>query len=157
MSSLLKNNMKKTADKNINLLPHEVLEKIAQTKATKTRISILKNNSSFALKTILQANFRDDIKFDIPEGTPPYKPDEGITGNQLQHIDKAITTLKHLLTTNKSIENVKKESMFINLLETVHAKDAKILIAMKDKTLRELYPGLTENIVEKAYPNLKIS
>ena len=143
-------------DKFVNLLPHEILQKVSESNNVKDRVKILKEYPTFALKTILQVNFRSDITFDFPEGAPPYKQDQGPVGKQTQSIEKAIRLLKNCVSQNKRVNNVKKEQVFIRLLETVHPKDAELLIAMKDKDIKSLYNGVTVSTVSKAYPDLKL-
>jgi len=145
----------KTPTDNLTLLPHEVLEKVSKSKTPITKVKTLQNNDSFALKTILQAYYRDDVVFDLPPGIPPYREDDGLPGEQVQTINKAIRNLKNCVVQSK-IPKWKKEQTFIRLLETVHAKDAKVLLDVKDKTLEESYPGLTRKIVVKAYPTLQL-
>ena len=79
-----------------------------------------------------------------------------VEGNQVQSIEKAIRRLSYCVSANKKYPNVKKEKIFITLLETIHPKDAEVLVAMKDKKLKTIYKGLTLATVKKAYPNLKV-
>lgn len=144
-----------TPKEHITLLPFEVLAKVSKAKTPITKVSTLQKNESFALKTILQANYKDAVVFDLPEGDPPYKADEGMPGEQLTNINKTIKRLSNCIKQN-TIPKWKKEEIFIKLLETVHAEDAKVLIAMKDKKLEEKYPGLSRKIVKKAYPTLSL-
>ena len=58
------------------------------------------------------------------------------------------------MTKTANVDKIKKETIFIRLLETCHPKDSEIIIAMKDKKLNELYKGITEATVRKAFPNL---
>ena len=139
----------------VKLLPYEVLEKVSKAKTPITKVKALRDNDSFALKTILQVNYRDDISFDMPEGAPPYTPDPAPAGYQIKSIDNAIKGLKNCVSSS-TFPQLKKEQFFIRLLETVHAEDAKAIIAMKDKALEELYPGLSRKLVEKAYPTLQL-
>ena len=61
-----------TPTKNITMLPHEVFEKLADAKGVKKKSEILKEDGdSFAVKSILQANFEEHVQFDLPEGAPP--------------------------------------------------------------------------------------
>ena len=143
-------------NKHVSLLPHEVFHKISEAKSVPDRVKILQENESFTMKTILQVNFRDDISFNFPEGPPPYTPDELPPGNQVTTIGNLIRSLKDCVADAKG-SDVRKESIFIRMLESVHAKDAEVLVAMKDKTLKKLYKGLTHNTVAKAFPNLVLS
>jgi hypothetical protein len=54
---------------------------------------------------------------------------------------------------NNSLSNLKRETMFINLLEGLHPLEAEILILVKDKKLQEKYK-ITKEIVSQAYPDI---
>jgi hypothetical protein len=138
----------------IALFPHEVFESLAQTKSKQERINILKNGSSLALELILQCAYNDGIVFDLPEGAPPYKEDRAPAGLQATPLKQAIQMLPRLTTTNTRIDKFRKEKLFIQLIENVHAKDAAIIIAAKDKKLNKLYPLVTKSLVSEAFPNL---
>ena len=47
---------------------------------------------------------------------------------------------------------LKRESLFLNLLETLHIEEAELLIAAKDKKLKS--KGITKKLVRDAFPNL---
>jgi hypothetical protein len=142
-----------TAQHNQVKLPHEVFELVSAAKNINERVEILQKHSTFAIKTILQANFKPTVVFDLPEGIPPYRKDEGVAGLQVKNIEKVIYDLKYL-TKTATVNKIKKETIFIRMLETCHPKDSEIIIAMKDKKLNELYKGITEATVRKAFPNL---
>lgn len=142
-----------TAQHNQVKLPHEVFELVTAAKNIDKRVELLQKYSTFAIKTILQANFKSTVVFDLPEGIPPYRKDAGVAGLQVKNIEKSIYDLKYL-TKTANVDKIKKETIFIRLLETCHPKDSEIIIAMKDKKLNELYKGITEATVRKAFPNL---
>jgi hypothetical protein len=52
--------------------------------------------------------------------------------------------------TRKDLTPIKRESLFISLLEGVHPEEAKVLIAMKDQKLTKLYPKITHKLVSDA-------
>lgn len=144
-----------TASKNITLLPHEVFTKLSEEKGVKKKAEILKEHGdNFIIKSILQANFKEGVDFDLPEGAPPYTENENPAGISDTPLFNQIRRFRGLIVQNKGLPRFKKENTFINILESVHAEDAKILIAMKDKTLEKMYHGLTEACVRKAFPTL---
>ena len=140
--------------RNYERLPHEIFELLEKASTIEERIGILKQYESYALKTILQAGFNDKIIFDLPEGAPPYNPDLGAPGLQMQSFKKQVDTLGKLIVGYNAIPKIRKETLFIKLLENVYSKDATILIAMKDKSLSELYPSLTRELVQKTFPQI---
>jgi len=52
-----------------------------------------------------------------------------------------------------SLNKIKRESMFINLLETLHQEEAEILILVKDKQLGSKF-GITKELVSEAFPEI---
>jgi len=140
----------------IALFPHEVFESLEKSKSKQERVDILKNGSSLALQLILQCAFNNGIVFDLPEGAPPYKEDRSPAGLQPTPLKQAIQMLPRLTTTNTRIDRFRKEKLFIQLIENVHAKDAAIVIAAKDKKLHKLYPLVTKSLTLEAFPNLPL-
>ena len=55
---------------------------------------------------------------------------------------------------NDSLSHVRRESMFIQILEGLHPNEAEILCLVKDKNLGARYK-LTRDVVEKAYPDIQ--
>jgi hypothetical protein len=54
---------------------------------------------------------------------------------------------------NDSINNIRRESMFISILEGLHPLESEILILVKDKKLDTKYK-ITKEIVSQAYPSI---
>jgi hypothetical protein len=52
--------------------------------------------------------------------------------------------------TRKDLTAIKRESLFISLLEGVHPDEAKVLVAMKDQKLHKMYPKITHKLVSDA-------
>jgi len=135
-------------------LPHEVFELLEKTTSLDERVKVLKNNHSYVIELLLQLAFIPGVKFDLPEGAPPFKEDGNPPGLQPTPLKKQIDILRRLLISNQQLPRFKKESLFIRLLENSHAKDAAIIVATKDQKLSELYPLLTASLVKQAFPNL---
>ena len=54
---------------------------------------------------------------------------------------------------NNSLNSIRRESMFINILEGLHPLESEILILVKDKKLDTKYK-ITKEIVSQAYPSI---
>ena len=54
---------------------------------------------------------------------------------------------------NDSLSGLRRETMFIQILEGLHPLDAEILCLMKDKKLYDKYKITKENVIE-AYPDI---
>ena len=54
---------------------------------------------------------------------------------------------------NDQLKSLRRETMFIQILEGLHPLDAEILCLVKDKNLEEKY-NITKEIVSEAYPDI---
>jgi hypothetical protein len=134
-------------------LPHEILKALTEAENHTSRVKILQDNESFTLKTILQGNFDDNVVLDLPEGAPPFRRDPAPAGLQMSRIDNSIKNLGYFVK-GSSLPPIRKEMLFVQLLESIHPEDADIIIAMKDKKLTKLCPVLSLALVRKAFPDL---
>ena len=55
---------------------------------------------------------------------------------------------------NDSLSSLRRETMFINILQGLHPLEAEIVCLVKDKRLGEKYK-ITQEIVAEAYPDIK--
>lgn len=138
------------------LFPHEVFESLEQSKNKQERIAILRNGTSLALKFILQCAFDDSVILDLPAGAPPYRPEKSPLGLQPAPLKQAIQILTHLTKSNTRIDKLRKEKLFIQLIETAYYKDAIVIIDAKDKKLHKTYPLLTKSLVREAFPDMNL-
>lgn len=129
----------------------EFFENISKLKKRSDKVHILKMNDSFQVRTILQGAFDPRIKWQLPSGTPPYTPTTLVDQeNVLIHGCRKLIYFVEGGAPN--LKQLKRESMFIELLETVTPADAKLLCAIKDKKMP--YKGITVDIVREAFPDL---
>lgn len=129
----------------------EFLEKVSKLKKKEEKIAALKANDSFVLRTIMQGAFDPRIKWSLPEGEPPYKPNDLVDQENVL-IHDARKLIHFVEGGNPGLKQLKREAMFIEMLETVAPADAKMLCAMKEKKLP--WKGITPDIVKEAFPGL---
>lgn len=115
------------------------------------KVKCLKANENTALLTILKFCYDPNIKWALPEGEPPYKPCEYPNVENMLY-SEARRLYLFVEGGNPNLKPLKRESMYVDLLQSITPEDAKLLIAIKDKELP--YPGLSSKIVLKAFPNL---
>ena len=97
----------------------------------------------------LRCVFDDKIQFLLPEGKPPYRPaDVPATSWHKVHMDLAFW-VKGLKGENSN--PIRREQIFINALEGVHAEDALILVDMIAKKTPS--KKLTKEVAVEAFPN----
>lgn len=129
----------------------EVLEKASQITDRSERIKYLQVNTSVPLHTALQGAFDPRVKWLLPEGEPPYKPNDLVDQH---HVFFAECRKMYLFVEggNNDLKPLRREALFVQLLEKLDPKDAKLLLAIKDKHMP--YPGITEDVVSEAFPGL---
>jgi hypothetical protein len=138
----------------MRLLLPEIFEKVDAAKNEEERINILRVNDSPVLQTVLGISFNPASKMRLPEGKPPFKVDKDLPlGYSPTNLYKEARKF-YIWFQPSNLSKVKLESLFIEMLESVHWKEADILCAMKDKALSALYKNMTEDLVRKTYPTL---
>ncbi len=130
-----------------------IFEDIAKAKSITERKKILLEHGSNPLKELLKYAFHPDIKFLLPEGAPPYKtvgsPDEYNPTYLYPNIRKLYLFVEG---GNDGLTTLRREQLFVQLLEELHPKEAEVLIQVKDKKLK--YRGLTYKLVKETFPDL---
>ena len=104
------------------------------------------------MRQLLKAAFDPKIKFDLPEGNPPYIKNEAPAGTEHTSLAAEAKKLYHFVVGgNNSINKLKKETMFIQMLEGLQEDDAEVLMSIKNKNLNNTYKGLTANLVKETF------
>ena len=138
---------------------YEIFDLVQAASTDQERIKILQDNNCLAIRDVLRASFDDSIVFTLPPGAPEYKDSlskEGISPTTLMRSTKDFT---YFVKRGKgdALKPAKRETMFLRLLEGIHPRDAKIVLAMKDKKLQEEYSALTKSLVKAVWPKLILS
>jgi hypothetical protein len=131
----------------------EILEEASQMEAVDQRALHLKRNDCPALRYVLEGVYNPLIKWMLPKGTPPYKLSE-VVGAETQLHSHARKLYLFVEGGQPGLKPARRELLFIELLESIHPKDAELLILMKDKKMP--YKGITKNVVKKAFPEMKV-
>ena len=130
----------------------ETLELVGKAKTREEKRQVLTDRDNFATKALLQLNYHPDVKWHLPSGAPPYTPGQiaDSTPNSLhfevKKLDYYVDPSPH------DLPMLRRESMFVELLERVDPKDAKLIIAVKDRKLS--YKGLSYKLVKDTWPDL---
>ena len=134
------------------LLISNILEDLAEIKTAKGKKTYLIKNESRQLKTFLKGAFDKSLEFNLPDGTPPYTPNEestegfGSVSKEFRFFAKGYE--------GDVLEPAVRELKFIKVLESVSPKEAELIIMMKDKKLVGKYKGVTLKLVSDAFPSL---
>ena len=132
----------------------EVLEEAGKIIQREDRIKFLQLNKSPGLTDILRINYDDSIVSVLPLGAPSFKRDNAPKGYEYTIINKAYTQFKYFFKgpVANGMKPLKREGLFLNLLESLNPEEADILIAAKDKKMKS--KGITKRLVNDAFPGL---
>tara|TARA_R100000742_G_C4264592_1_gene82519 strand:+ start:215 stop:790 length:576 start_codon:yes stop_codon:yes gene_type:complete len=161
----------------------EVFHLASKQRSKAKKVEVLKRYEDPSLKALLIWNFDETIISILPEGEVPYTGyDEQTTysGTLTTKISEEVrkmhetgsfsmgatdkeghTTIRreyvnfyHFLKGgNDSLNNIRRETMFINILEGLHPLEAEIIVLVKDKKLESKY-NIAKEIVSEAYPDI---
>lgn len=137
----------------MKLLISEVLQKAHNAKTKAEKIAILKENDSQALRSIFIINYDESVVCLLPEGAPPYTPNEAPAGTEHTKLEHEARLLFHFFKGGSNIPALKRETMFVQMLEGLHPDEAKVVIAAKDKKLNKRYK-VTKACVSEAFPTI---
>ena len=162
----------------------EVLDVVSKQKTKAKKIEALKKYEEMSLKMVLIWNFDESIKSILPEGEVPYSQYDEQTTSSGTLSTKLTEDIRRMHETgsfsmgvsdqqgrttirrecknfymfvkggNDAMNNIRRESMFINLLQGLHPLEAEIICLVKDKRLTEKY-NLTQDVVAEAYPDIQ--
>ena len=136
---------------NVQLMS-EILTKVNNAKDKPKKIAVLQQNASAPLKQVLKGAFDSNIVWDLPAGDPPYIANEAPVGTEHGLLRNEAKRLWHFVQgADNDLTKTQKETMFIQILEGLHADEAKVLLGMKNKSLNKTYKGLTESVVKEAF------
>jgi hypothetical protein len=106
------------------------------------------NVNNYALRSVFQYAFQPNLKFVLPDGEPPYKKDAAPMGMSPANFYQQVKKL--YIFTRQDLTNLRREQLFIQLLEGLHPKEADLCVAIKDQTLDSMYPNITAERVWNA-------
>jgi hypothetical protein len=131
----------------------EILEKVSKAKSKIDKIAILQEQrNNWPLQDILRGTFDDTVQWLLPSGSVPYEPAE-----TLSHASDWTSNNKKLAYFVKGgpgekVMRAKREKMFLDILETIHPRDAELLVGMINKKIP--LKGITKKLIQEAYPKL---
>ena len=138
----------------MKLLMHEVLQKVSNAKTKKEKIALLKEYNTQALRSLFIINFDDTVISMLPPGDVPYKPNDAPEGTEHTLLEKEARLLHHFFKGGSNVSQVKRENMFIQMLEGLNQGEADVLVKAKDKKIGKRWK-ITKACVTEAYPQIE--
>ena len=130
-----------------------IFEEVAAASSFGARKKVLLDNESNPLKELLKYAFHPDIKFALPSGSPPFKtvgsPDEYNPTYLYQNIKKFYLYIEG---GHDGLTALRREQLFVQMLESLHPKEAEVVLQVKDKKLK--FRGLTYKLVKDTFPEI---
>ena len=166
-----------------NPFAFEVLDLVSKQRSKAKKIEVLRKYEHVSLKVLFIWNFDDSVVSMLPEGEVPYSGYEEQTtssGTLTTKISEEVrkmhntgsfsmgssdkqghTTIRreyknfyHFVKGgNNGLNNIRRETMFINILEGLHPLEAEIVCLVKDKKLSDRY-RITKELISEAYPDM---
>ena len=138
-----------------NPLVSELFKAVHGKKDKNGKIALLSQYKRDDVKALLIWNFDKEIKSAIPEGEVPYKKNEAPinSGGHTRLVHEWRTLYNFVRGGNDGISNMRRETLLIQLLESLQQDEAEIVCLVKDKALQSKY-RITRSVVEQAYPEI---
>ena len=162
-----------------NPFAFEVLALASKQRSNAKKVEVLRKYEHNSLKALFIWNYDETSISMLPPGEVPYsslKDEQNSSGtlstkigqqtstmqfNNTVNANKGFTTLRREWTKlynfvkggNDKLNGLRRETMFIQILEGLHPLDAEILCLVKDKKLYDKYKITKENVSE-AYPDI---
>ena len=144
-----------------NPMVHELLEAVDAEKVKAKKLAILRTHGEDSFKMTMIWNFDESVVSMLPEGSVPYQPVESdVQANREKGLPQRSTIrnsarqfYRFVKGGDDQLNKIKRESIFINILETLPPPEAEILVLVKDKALNTKY-NITKELVAEAYPEI---
>jgi hypothetical protein len=165
-----------------NPFTFEVLNLVSKQRTNIKKVEVLQKYNDPSLRAIFIWNFDESVTSALPVGIVPYSSvgEQGsFSGTLSEKIDDAVGKMSELGSNslgsqdqgfssirkeyskfynfikggNDSLSSLRRETMFINVLQGLHPLEAEILCLVKDKKLETKYK-ITKELVSQAYPEI---
>ena len=166
-----------------NPFAFEVFDLVSRQRSKAKKIEVLKKYEHVSLKSLFIWNFDESVVSVLPEGEVPYvgyDDQNTYSGSLSTKISEEVrkmhemsnfslgvsdnqgrTTIrrefKHFYRFIRggqdSLNAIRRETMFINILQGLHPLEAEIICLVKDKKLETKYK-ITKEVVAEAYPDI---
>lgn len=161
----------------------EVLDAVSKQRTKAKKVEVLQRYGDLSLKMILKWNFDTSIKSALPEGEVPYNDFDDQNNSVVTLSGKISDEVRRMHDTGSfslgssdkqghttvrrearhfyrfvrggddAMNQVRRETMFINILQGLHPLEAEIIVLVKDGNLEDAYK-ITRDVVEEAYPDI---
>ena len=130
----------------------EILSKASKMRSKEKKLAFLDENYSKTLHETLAYGYDERVKWAVPEEDPPYTPlsiQDGAeeAAGMLYSEQRKFYLFVHR-PGHPEPNQLKREQLFIEMLERIHPEDAKLVLLLKSKKLPK---GITKELIEEAW------
>jgi hypothetical protein len=141
---------------NARLLISEILRKVSNAKTKKEKVDLLRKYNTPALRQLLIWNFDESVISMLPEGDVPYTPNDAPVGTDHTRLEQEYRGLYRFVKGGADkLPGLKRESMFVQLLEGLSGEEAELLCLVKDGNLNDKYKRITKAVISEAFPTIE--
>ena len=132
----------------------EIIKGANRLESKEERIDFLKKHNHPALLDIFRIAYDDDVVSLLPKGAPEYKKDDAPDGYNHTTLYREFKKFKFFFKgpIGSQMNPIKREKLFLDILETLHPDESEILVQAKDKKFKFKY--VTKKLVSDTFPNL---
>jgi len=136
-------------------LVSEILQKVSSAKTKKEKIDLLQEYNNNALRAILIINFDESLEFLLPAGEVPFTPNDAPVGTEHTRLIQEYKGLyRYFKGGDSSIKGMKREQLFVQLLEGLAEEEANLLVSACNKDIQSKY-RVTKAVVAEAFPSIE--
>jgi hypothetical protein len=129
----------------------EIINTARKAETVEEKVAILRRNDSRPLQDLLALMCDSRWTFDLPQTAPPYSPSVANESHGMLYREmRKMPYFVQQMADGKDLPRPRKEALFIQMLETVDADDAILLLRTISK---EPYPDLAPEVINEAFPN----
>ena len=161
----------------------EVLDAASKQRTKAKKVEVLRRYGDLSLKMVLKWNFDTSITSVLPEGEVPYNDFDDQNNSVVTLSGKITDEVRRMHETGSfslgssdrqghttirreaknfyrfvrggddAMNQVRRETMFINILTGLHPLEAEILVLVKDGNLEDAYK-ITREVVAESFPDI---
>lgn len=134
---------------------HSVFSENEKIKGKIERVRHMRENYTPAMGIVLEFTYNPANKWLLPKGKPPYKKNELPWDNQgqLHHeVRRFYLFTEGDTEAQKNLTPLRRETLYIDMLENLPNEEAQILLGMKEGKLP--YKGITKKFIMDCFPGM---
>lgn len=127
----------------------EVFDRICHEKTYEDQLKTARTFQTETLKQVFECAFHPAVIWEIPAGRPPFTP----TQWGMSNLHFEVRRFSRFLRCSGMIGNVgAREKQFLDMLESLSAPEAEIVIMMKARRFSDKWSAITFKLAKALYP-----